>query len=118
MRWCEKSGRWGEVCGIYKLLCEVFDGADVFRPLFWMKNSDKTAYEALFDISHSRCYMEYGLDRTGCACCPFGKYFEKELEAAMIFEPKLYIAAQNVFGESYEYTRAYKAYARERGARV
>ena len=53
----------------------------------------------------------YGLTRTGCACCPFGRDFEAELTAAKEYEPKLYNAALHVFGPSYEYTRAYRAYA-------
>lgn len=51
-----------------------------YRPLFWYKNSDKVDYENFYDISHSKCYSEYGLKRTGCAGCPFGRDFEQELE--------------------------------------
>jgi hypothetical protein len=56
---------------------------------------------------HSACYSEYGLCRTGCAGCPFGKDFEKELEIIENYEPKLYKAVNKIFGESYAYTRGF-----------
>lgn len=86
-------------------------GCSVFRPIFWIKKKDKKAYERAVSIRHSACYTRYGLDRTGCACCPFGKNFEKELEAAKMYEPKLYKAVCKVFALSYEYTRQYREFA-------
>lgn len=80
---------------------------DVYRPIFWFSKADKEAYCEAFGVTHSRCYTQYCLPRTGCACCPFGSNFENELKAAEEYEPKLYKAATKVFGESYEYTRAY-----------
>lgn len=93
---------------------EKFDGADRFRPIFWFTESDKQAYEAAFEVCHSDCYTKYGLRRTGCACCPFGRDFEAELSAAEKYEPNLYRAALNVFGKSYEYTRKYREYRQMR----
>jgi 3'-phosphoadenosine 5'-phosphosulfate sulfotransferase (PAPS reductase)/FAD synthetase len=84
-----------------------------FRPLFWFTNADKKEYENIFNITHSECYTKYGLDRTGCAGCPFGKYFEKELEIIKEFEPKLFGAVNKIFGKSYEYTRNYYKYRKE-----
>ena len=89
------------------------NGSDAYRPIFWFKKADKLAYERAFDVTHSDCYSCYGLDRTGCACCPFGKHFERELAAARQYEPKLYVAANNIFGKSYEYTRKYRAFCEE-----
>ena len=66
------------------------DGADFYRPLFWYTNQDKIDYENAFNVTHSRCYTKYGLNRTGCAGCPFEKYFEHELEVVKEFEPKLF----------------------------
>ena len=88
----------------------VIGGCDVLRPIFWFTNDDKRAYEEIFGITHSDCYTTYGLTRTGCACCPFGRNFETELAAAARYEPALYKAAVNLFGPSYEYTRRYKEY--------
>lgn len=84
-----------------------------FRPLFYWRNADKLEYEAHCGVCHSACYSKYGLKRTGCACCPFGRDYEAELEAAHKYEPLLYVAANNIFGKSYEYTRHYRAFQKE-----
>lgn len=87
-----------------------------FRPLFYWKNADKAQYAAHCGVCHSRCYTVYGLKRTGCACCPFGREFETELLAARLYEPLLFQAANHIFGDSYSYTRRYRAFAAEREA--
>lgn len=91
---------------------EDVEGVDEYRPIFWYKNEDKRDYENTFNIVHSKCYSEYGLKRTGCAGCPFGRDFEKEVEIIEKYEPKLYKAVLNIFGESYEYTRKYKEFCK------
>lgn len=80
---------------------------DQFRPIFWYKKDTKKLYEEFFDVRHSKCYTEYGLERTGCCGCPYGKDFEEELKIIKKYEPKLYNAANYIFKDSYEYTRAY-----------
>lgn len=85
---------------------------DNYRPLFWYKNSDKEEYDSHYGIVHSKCYTEYGLKRTGCAGCPFGRDFEEELETIKRYEPKLFIAVNNIFGNSYEYTRRYRDFCK------
>lgn len=82
-------------------------GCDSYRPLFWYKDSDKRDYENAYDVKHSACYREYGLKRTGCAGCPFGRAFEQELEIISKYEPKLYQAVNYIFKDSYEYTKMY-----------
>ena len=84
-----------------------------YRPLFFMNDEDKAIYEQNFDVSHSCCYTQYGLKRTGCAGCPFGSRFEEELDILKQHEPKLYKAVNNIFGQSYEYTRAYRKFKEE-----
>lgn len=91
-------------------------GCDTLRPLFWFKADDCDQYDQTFDVCHSKCYTLYGLKRTGCACCPFGRCFEQELEAAREHEPALYRAALAIFGNSYEYTRKYKEFVRMKDA--
>lgn len=80
---------------------------DYFRPIFWPSDADKEVYCTHYGVTHSRCYTEYGLLRTGCFGCPFGKRFEEELRIIANYEPRLLKAATNIFRSSYEYTRAY-----------
>lgn len=86
---------------------------DNYRPIFWYTNQDKLDYEIAYDIEHSRCYSEYGLKRTGCVGCPFGRDFEFELQIIQEHEPKLFKAVNNIFGESYDYTRKYRKFCKE-----
>lgn len=92
---------------------ENVGGTDEYRPIWWYSNSDKECYEKCYGIDHSKCYSEYGLQRTGCAGCPFGKDFEFELDVIQKYEPKLYNAVNNIFKESYEYTRKYRKFREE-----
>lgn len=85
---------------------------DNYRPLFWYSNLDKQEYEEHYEVTHSNCYVSYGLKRTGCAGCPFGRNFEQELEVIENYEPKLFKAVNNIFKESYEYTRRYKEFCK------
>ena len=78
--------------------------------MFWYTDSDKKAYEEFYNIQHSRCYTEYGLKRTGCVGCPYNPKVTEELEIIKKFEPNLYTAAVNIFGDSYEYTRKYREF--------
>ena len=89
---------------------EKAEGYDNYRPLFWYTNSDKEEYENYYEIVHSKCYTKYGLLRTGCCGCPFGRDFEFELQVIEKYEPKLFKAVNNIFGQSYEYTRAYRSF--------
>lgn len=98
----------------YKTCFDSGGDWDRYRPLFWYTNEDKIRYEEHYNITHSRCYTEYGLKRTGCVGCPFGKNFQAELEIVQKYEPKLYKAVLNVFGDSYEYTKAYKDFCRSK----
>ena len=93
------------------------DKYDDFRPIFWYSNSDKEYYEKHFSVEHSKCYTEYGFKRTGCCGCPYAKDFENVLETIQKYEPKLYKACINTFGESYEYTRKYREFVKEMKAK-
>lgn len=84
------------------------EGCDEYRPIFWYLADTKSVYEAHYNVQNSRCYNQYGLKRTGCAGCPYSKNFEDELEAMRQYEPQLYLAVNNIFADSYEYTRNYK----------
>lgn len=86
---------------------------DHFRPVFWLRDNDKETYCEHYNVVHSKCYTQYGLVRTGCFGCPFGKRFEDELMSIEQHEPKLLRAANSIFGESYDYTRRYLAFREE-----
>lgn len=92
-------------------------GCDTYRPVFWYMDGDKKVYEEHFEIQHSRCYTEYNMKRTGCVGCPFNKHIDEELAVIEKYEPKLYKAAINVFGKSYEYTEKYRKFAAEMKAK-
>lgn len=89
-------------------------GPDNYRPIWWFSDKDKSDYCKLYDIKNSRAYTEYGFRRTGCTCCPFGLNMEFELKQTERYEPKLFRAVNSVFGKSYEYTRKYYEFRRER----
>lgn len=93
---------------------ESGDTFDNYRPLFWYKDSDKEEYCRHYKISHSKCYTEYGLIRTGCAGCSFGRDFEEELKVIQKHEPKLYKAVNNIFRDSYIYTRKYRDFCKKK----
>lgn len=86
------------------------DKIAAYRPLFFWSDADKLAYESAFGVWHSDCYRVWGMTRTGCAGCPFGSRFEQELEIIGQYEPWLYTAVNNIFGDSYVYTRAYRKF--------
>lgn len=94
--------------------CITFGKYDTYRPIFWYGNLDKKEYEEYANIEHSKCYSEYGLKRTGCAGCPFGRDFEYELKVLQEHEPNLYKAVNNIFKDSYEYTRKYKDFCKKK----
>ena len=87
---------------------------DDYRPIFWFTDKDKKEYDEFFNIKHSDCYCKYGLKRTGCVGCPFGRDFESELETAKQYEPKLFNAVNNIFKDSYEYIRKFVEFKKER----
>ena len=78
-----------------------------FFPILYFTNADRKEYEQEFNISHSNCYVEYGLIRTGCAGCPFGREYQCERDVVKQYEPKLSKAIENMWGEVYEYTNKY-----------
>ena len=97
----------------YKSCFDSGDKYDSLRPIFWWNNDDKAGYEDALRIVHSDCYVKYGLLRTGCVGCPYARDLEGELAVIQQYEPKLYKAVMNVFGDSYEYTRKYREFAKE-----
>lgn len=101
----------------YKTCFDNTGDWDRYRPIFWYTDEDRRKYEEHYGVTHSKCYTVYGLKRTGCVGCPFGKRFEEELENARIHEPKLYKAAMNIFSDSYERSRMYRKFYEEMKAK-
>jgi 3'-phosphoadenosine 5'-phosphosulfate sulfotransferase (PAPS reductase)/FAD synthetase len=89
------------------------DKIDEYRPIFWYKDDTKEIYEEFFNVEHSKCYTEYGLKRTGCCGCPYGRDFENELKILKEHEPNLHKAVTNIFAKSYEYTIKYREFVKE-----
>lgn len=98
----------------YKSCFDNGSSLDNYRPVFWLTDTDKQFYKDTFNIVNSDCYTEYGLKRTGCCGCPYGKNFEKELKIIRLYEPNLYNAVNNIFGQSYEYTRKFLEYRKRK----
>ena len=92
----------------YKSCFDTQGNYDNYRPIFWFTDKDKLEYRKLFNVNNSKCYTVYGLKRTGCVGCPFGKNYKEELEIIKKYEPKLYKAVTNLFKDSYEYINKYK----------
>lgn len=91
-----------------------FGTTDEYRPLFWFNDTDKKMYDEHYGIQHSDCYEVWGMKRTGCAGCPFGRNFEEELSLAEKYEPKFHKAMLNVFGDSYSYRRKFEVFRKQK----
>ena len=88
----------------------------MYFPLFWWTDEVKSYYDTTRMVVHSDCYSDqYGLKRTGCAGCPFGRNFEQELVALEKYEPKKAKGIRAIFNPSYEWTRKYKEFQVEMG---
>lgn len=92
------------------------DGMSNYRPLWFWSDEDKAEYKEFYGLTYSDCYEVWGFRRTGCAGCPFNSRFEDEVATMEQYEPKLAAAVKNIFGPSYEYTRAYRKYKAARMA--
>lgn len=88
-------------------------GYDEYRPLFFFTDADKQYYKDFFNIKYSDCYEVWGMKRTGCVGCPYSLRLEEDLEKTKVYEPNMYNACINIFGESYEYTKAYRKFKEE-----
>lgn len=91
-----------------------FGEYDNYRPIFWYKDIDKETYVKSFNVQNSDCYTIYGLKRTGCCGCPFGRNVSYELEIVKKYEPKLNNAILNIFKDSYVYTKKFEEFKKEK----
>lgn len=86
------------------------DGVDYHRPIFFYTDETKRNYEKHFGITHSRCYTDYGMMRTGCAGCPLNMKLSDDMKMIEEHEPKLAGAINKIFADTYEYTRKYREF--------
>jgi 3'-phosphoadenosine 5'-phosphosulfate sulfotransferase (PAPS reductase)/FAD synthetase len=70
-------------------------------PMFDWLDSDVDDFIETYNIPISRAYDEYGLNRTGCFCCPFAQNMEMNLEVLKHYEPNKYKAALKWLGIVY-----------------
>lgn len=106
----ERKSEGGARAGRHSNCFEQSHGVDHYMPL-WLWNDDtKEWYVSHEKIRHSDCYEVYGLKRTGCVGCPFGKNVFEELKIMQKYEPKCYKLCVNVFGKSYELKKKYREF--------
>lgn len=91
----------------YKNIFDTYKGSQRYYPILFFSDADRKEYEEIYNIKHSKCYSEYGLKRTGCAGCPYGRDYNFERQVIKDNEPKLYKAVENMWGDVYEYTDKY-----------
>lgn len=70
-------------------------------PLFFWNDETKQWYKEHEGIRYSDCYEVWGMKRTGCTGCPFNSRIGIDLDMIQKYEPNMYKACMNVFGESY-----------------
>lgn len=90
-----------------------FSPYDMYFPLFWWNNAEKARFIEENNIKLSDCYTVYGMPRTGCIGCPFGRKFDEELEMLEQYEPKLHRIASTIFKKSYDTTREYRQFVKD-----
>ncbi|MCD8090524.1 MAG: hypothetical protein LUD81_07900 [Clostridiales bacterium] len=93
---------------------ETADGQYRFRLLYYVSDKDKEWYKEHYKIRYSDAYEIYGFTRTGCCGCSISSKAIEDLERLKPYEPNLFRAAWNVFGESYRYRQKYNEYKRMR----
>ena len=97
-------------------LCFTENSNGTFRlkPLFYVSDADKAWYKEHYGIRYSDAYEVYGFTRTGCCGCSISSRAVDDLEKLKQYEPNLYKAAWNVFGDSYRYRKLYNDYKARR----
>lgn len=76
-------------------------GVDRYMPLYFWSDETKDWFIKSEGIVRSDCYEVWGMSRTGCVGCPFAKGIVKELKLMKQYEPKMFRACMNVFGDAY-----------------
>ena len=77
------------------------DGMNKYMPLWWWSETVKADFKVKEGLQYSDCYEIWGMKRTGCVGCPFNLHIADALVMMKQYEPLMYKACMNVFGESY-----------------
>lgn len=85
---------------------------DYFLPILLFIDADRQEYCNEFNVVHSKCYVEYGLKRTGCCGCPYAKDYVFERDVLKQYEPRLSKAIENMWADVYDYTDKYHEFQR------
>jgi 3'-phosphoadenosine 5'-phosphosulfate sulfotransferase (PAPS reductase)/FAD synthetase len=70
-------------------------------PMFDWSDQDVDDFIKKYNIPISKAYTEYGLERTGCFCCPFAQKMDENLEALYKYETNKYKASMKWLGKVY-----------------
>lgn len=89
-------------------------GHKMYHPLLHWTDDDKKQYNNINAIKNSDCYEVWGMKRTGCAGCPFGRSYKQELELIEKHEPKMHKAVLKIFGEAYELNEKIEEFRKEK----
>jgi len=108
IRKAEGGGRVGAYKSCYTKV--KADSYHVYMPLFWWDENMRAWFIKSQNIQLSDAYTVYGLKRTGCAGCPFGRDFLGEMRTVERFEPKLAKGIHAIFKDAHEFTTAYKQF--------
>lgn len=100
----ERKAEGGQRASQHKSCFEQQKRIDKYMPLWWWSNETKQIFKETEGICFSDCYEIYGMKRTGCCGCPFNLNIADDLQAMFEFEPRLFIACMNLFGQAYELT--------------
>lgn len=78
-------------------------GKEMFTimPIYDWTEDDEERFIELFNVELSEAYTVYGLERTGCAGCPYARDLYKNLKALYEYEPKKYRFWVNIFKNVY-----------------
>lgn len=102
-----RKAEGGQRAMVYDKTINVIDGNIKFLPIFFFSDEIEKEYNKMYNIVNSRCYTEYGMNRTGCALCPIGHKQIDEVSVLIKYEPELYEKAMKCFGKSIDYTNKY-----------
>lgn len=101
----ERRSEGGIRAVAHKSCFEVHKGGLAkYMPLYWWDDDVKQNFKEAEGITYSDCYEVWGMKRTGCVGCPFGRDVAGELALMKKYEPDLFDACIKVFGVSYELT--------------